>query len=1039
MLNDVQIERMLGKLTRLEETMQPYLFATVDHLAVRRHETRERLHDIPPESAGWTAVEGGDTWGGEGMTCWFRGRYTVPQRLAGQDLFLWPELGGYETMLWVDGVPAGIYAAKIIEGSHGNHYCDLLVRAAQAGQSIDVALESYAGHYIVGTQPFETAPRGDFRFACQGVRVCVKNDDVAQFLFDLKAMNQLAQALDPMSFRRAQVINCLVEVHRTVWYSPEDAQESQWRPALAQARQIMAPVLAAHNGPSAPMAGIVGHSHMDTAWLWTIEETVRKCARTYANQMSLMEQYPEYRFVQSSAYHGEVVRRYYPALFERIRSRVAEGRYEPNGGVWVECDCNITSGEMMIRQFLWGQRFTQREFGYTSNSFWLPDTFGYSASIPQIMKGCRVDYFLTTKIGWNDTNRFPYETFWWKGIDGTAVFTHFNTIHCWPDPRKLIEALEGRQGDNYVRQKRVANRRLISYGYGDGGGGPQFEMIEMARRVRDLEGCPKAEHTGVGDFMRTLEREAVDPPAYQGELYLELHRGTLTNQHDIKRNNRKAEQALHDLEVLTVAQAAASGAVAADAHIRPLMETLLVNQFHDILPGTCIQEANAQSVRETEQLLLRAGELIAQCTPTDGDGKAFTVYNTLGFARRDVVYLEAADGLIPADGSLAYQVVEGLDGQRRLAISGVVLPALGSAVIELQPGTAQQPSAFRYEGNVLETPFATVTFADNGTIASFVDKRAQRQIVGSGLPLNTLLMAEDVPTSYDNWDVDADYQLKLQPASQLVERRVIGGGSVEFRIRSMYRISPKSTVTQDMIFYASSPRVDFDTLIDWQDKHRFLKAGFDTTILSATARHEIQFGYCQKPTTRNNTLEQAMFEVLNHKYTDLSETRFGVAVLNDCKYGVSVEGGDIRLSLHKGGARPDERGDSGLHRCLYALLPHEGGFGAAQVVQPAYALNYAPIVRAGRGSLTSLAAVDADNVVIEAIKPCEDNRKAFVLRLYEAEGTYTHAQLRLGVQPVAVAFANMLEEPQQQLPCAAQVSLEFRPFEIKTLVVAYGK
>ena len=370
-------------------------------------------------------------------------------------------------------------------------------------------MEFYAGHYILGTQPFETNPVTDRLHVYKGFDVCIKNQDIADFIYDLRTLNQLATAMDPLSFRRADVQNCLLSVFQTVRLSPEQVEEAEWRGALADARAIMAPVLAARNADSAPTAGIIGHSHMDTAWLWPIRETVKKCARTYANQVSLMDQFPEYRFIQSSAYHTEMVRRNYPSLFEAIKQKVKEGRYEPNGGVfWVECDCNITSGESMVRQFLWGQRYTQKHFGYTSDAFWLPDTFGYSAAIPQIMKGSRVKYFNTTKMSWNDTNRFPYETFRWVGIDGTAVFSHLNTSHSWPDAKTLIEQLEGRDSRNSLQNKQVAKRRLVAYGFGDGGGGPQFEMIEMARRVQDLDGAPKAEHTSVSGFMRTLEAEA---------------------------------------------------------------------------------------------------------------------------------------------------------------------------------------------------------------------------------------------------------------------------------------------------------------------------------------------------------------------------------------------------------------------------------------------------------------------------------------------------------------------------------------------------
>ncbi len=1039
-MNETQINRMLLKLVRLEQTLEPYVFTDIAEVEMKRYETLQQHYSIPEDGSLFTEIKKGDVWGGEGVYCWFKAKVNIPEKLAGKSIYIKPEVGGYEAMLWVNGIPSGTFATKFVQTGHGNHYCDLLVKEAHPGESIDVAVEFYAGHYIIGTQPFEIIPESDFRYKYNRVSLCTRNQDIVDFIADLRTLNQLVKKLDPLSFRRADIINCLTEVHKVVYYAVEDVDTETWRSALLKAREIMKPLLEARNPESAPTAGIVGHSHMDTAWLWPITETIKKCARTYSNEISLMNQYPEYRFIQSSAYHTEMIRLHYPELFEQIREKVAEGRYEPNGAVWVECDCNITSGESMIRQFLWGQKYTQKYFDYTSNCFWLPDTFGYSAAIPQIMKGCRVDYFLTTKMSWNDTNRFPYETFYWKGIDGTEVFTHFNTTHCWPDPNSLIEQLDGRGSSNYLRNKNVAKSRLIAYGYGDGGGGPQFEMIEMAKRVKDLDGCPKAEHVNVGRFMEKLEKEAVNPPAYKGELYLELHRGTLTNQHTIKRNNRLAEIALHDLEFLTVQKSVSQNIAAEDTEIRPLMETLLVNQFHDILPGTCIASAHDTCFSQMGELLESAQKLIGKTACAIPDKNAVTVINTLGFDRDEIIYVDGFQNKVPADKNLITQRISNISGQEQLCIAKLKLPSMGGSVLEFEEAglTADKAeSAFAYKDNVLTTPFARITFTEAGTISSFIDTRVNRELCGKGLPLNTFLLAEDVPASWDNWDIDADCQLKFAPCTKLAERRVAADGKIQFRIRSTYNISEKSTVKQDMIFYSTTPRVDFETVIDWKDKHRFLKVDFNTTIMSNTARHEIQFGHCQKPTTRNNSIEQAMFEVLNHKFTDLSETRYGVALLNDCKYGISVEGSDMRLSLHKGGCRPDPRGDAGVHECVYSFLPHIGAFSSENVVLPAYSLNYKPVVMEGRAEYRFFARVDCDNIIIETVKPCEENQKAYIIRLYEAEGTYVNAKVSLGTAPAGVEITNMLEEVLESVPGEKEINLSFNPFEIKTIKVSY--
>lgn len=1034
MLNNPQIKRMLAKLRQLEDTLEPYVFQKVDTLDVLRHETTEHLYAPPADPALYSPIAVGDKWGNEHGNCWFKGSYTVPAALAGQPLYVYPHIGGYEILMYVNGMPFGEFAYKITPTGHGNHYCDMFKLEPEVGEVINLDFEAYAGHYVIGCYPFETNPCHNFTYDFEGFDICTKNQDIADFIFDLRTLNRLVAAMDESSFRRGDVINCLTEVHNVVYYSPDHADMDTWRAALKEAREIMRPCLEAKNADSAAFVGLVGHSHMDTAWLWDIPETIRKCARTFANQLSLMEQYPEYRFVQSSAYHLEMIRRHYPELFEKLREAIKSGRYEPNGAVYVECDCNITGGESMVRQFLWGQRYTREHFNYTSDCFWLPDTFGYSAAIPQIMKGSGVDYFLTTKLSWNDTTRFPYESFKWEGIDGTNVFVHFNTTHNWPEPDTLINRTEGRGQVNDLQQKTVAKQRLVSYGFGDGGGGPQFEMIELARRCRDLDGCPKSEHISVSDFMKGLEKSAIRPNTYAGELYLELHRGTLTNQHQIKYNNRKAEIAIHGLELVTVADAVNNSKAAEDKAIRPLVETMLVNQFHDILPGTCIQAAHEQSHEQMSKVIADAKAQTAAIV-AGSSTNTLSIINTLPFDVNDVFYLNNTACVETDNIAVKQQLIENIAGENQLAVTGMTLPAMSAVTIHTKDsctcGMEKAASPFIYSGDKLTTPFAEVVFNEKGYIKSFIDRSNGRELVGDGYAFNTLLMAEDVPSEWDNWDIDADCQMRFKDSAALIKEEAVQSGAAQLRIRRLYKLSDKSTLHQDMIFHSHTPRVDFETQIDWHDKRRFLKAAFDTTILARQARHEIQFGYVCKPTTRNTTTEQSMFEVVNHKYTDLSEPGYGCAILNDCKYGISVEGGNMRLSLHKGGIRPDPRGDAGLHSVTYSFLPHNCGFSADSVIKPAYALNYQPIVANGSFTMPKLISVDAPNVIVEAIKPCEDNERAFIARIYEAEGTYTNATVAVSGKAYE---CNLLEEVQHEL---TGDKLAFKPFEIKTIKVCY--
>lgn len=1025
MLNEPQIKKLLGKIERFATLVEPMIFEKQGEIECSAFLTKDRLHDIPADDK-FSPVEKGYVWYGKDSYCWFKGQYTVPEALAGKDLFIKPHMQGYEALLFVNGRTMGTFATKIVYTGHGNHYCDMIKKNAVSGENLDIVIEYYGGHDYPGCNPTDNAGIKDYNFIYDGADICTKNYEIQEYYFDLLTVLQLATALPEDSFMRGQAINALYEVHKNVYYLLDDTDMDSFIDGIRKSVPALKKVLAMKSEDSAPFAGLIGHSHMDTAWLWHVGETEKKVIRTYANALSLMEQYPEYNFIQSSACHGDMIRKNRPELFERIAEKVREGRYEPNGGVWVECDCNITSGESMVRQFLWGQRFTRKYFDYTSDCFWLPDTFGYSAAIPQIMKGCSIDYFLTTKLSWNDTNTFPYDTFNWQGLDGTTVFTHFNRTHMYPDVTATTRETKG-----WLKQKSVSNKRLISYGFGDGGGGPQFEMIEHAKRIADLDGVGKSKHMSVSEFMKDLEATAMNPNTYRGELYLELHRGTLTNQHTIKRNNRKSEFALRDLEILTVNEAVKSKKDASGEKIAPLYETLLINQFHDILPGTCVHRAHAESREQTTALINDAKEQIA--TIVNGyDNETVTFINTLSFDRNDAVFMDYNGYIV--DDPCKQQLYTDLDGNKKLIVSGITVPAMSSVTLNLKKGDPDASSVFNADGNTLETPFAKVTFADNGTISSFIDKTADREILGNNYNFNTFLMAEDVPNEWDNWDIDADVQCKFKDASNLVSREVVSAGAAAYIIRSVYKISAKSTITQDMIFFADSAEVRFDTVMDWQDDHRLLKTAFDTNVSDDFARHEIQFGHVKRPTTRNNSIEEAMFEVVNHKYTDLSESRYGVALLNDCKYGITVEGGNIRLSLHKGGTHPDSEGDHDCpHKCTYSLLPHNRGFNSADVIRPSYELNVPVITAKGNYEMSAPVTVSADNIFVEAIKPCEDTQKAFIVRMYEAEGTRTNAVLTF---PGAAKceITNMLEETIEEL---ADMNVTFRPFEIKTVKVYY--
>ncbi len=1039
MIVDKKIKR---KLELALDQYRALVYEVVADVPMRIAETQDHLRN-PAATDGleWRDANKGPSWGKSWGSAWFRGSVVLPECCDGQEVFVCAKTGAVETLLFVDGITRGLLDSYAVGDKELPHHIAKLVSASgKAGQRIEIAIEAYAGHPCVASNPrglglADVSDESRYRRTFERVQLTLCRRDVKEFYLDLRVLLSLADSLDQDSLRYGKVMAGLSKVYSIISQIPGEVAEAKWRPALVKAREVMKPLLDAHNGDTAPFMGLTGHSHLDTAWLWTLDETIRKAARTFSNALNMLDRYPDYRFLQSAPCHADMVRVYYPEVFERIVKEVKAGRWEPNGGMWVEPDCNITSGEAMIRQFLLGQAFTQKWFGYRSDAYWQPDVFGYSAAIPQIMRGCGVKFFLTTKLSWNDTNQFPYDTFRWKGLDGTEVIAHFNTIHAWPDPKTLIEQYKR------VLHKDIQDRRYSSYGYGDGGGGPQDEMIEISCRVADLEGCPRSRHISVSEFMNDLERDLGENlPSWSGELYLELHRGTLTSIHGIKRGNRKSELALRDAE-WAWSLASVKGGEYPAGRLLDLWKVLLINQFHDILPGSSITEVNERAVKELDECSADAAALACDGIRSLGDKAAdrITIANSLSWGRDgEIVIPDLPDGMAP-EGSLFAQGYEDVQGKRMTAVTGVQNVPLGVVSTGLVKHRFTTDPPFEVEGDTIETPFASVRFDDRGRIVSFVDKKAERELVQNGGAFNTFWIAEDIPNSWDNWDIDADYQLKLDDSASLISREVASIGPLQLRIRSKYNIGEKSVITQDMVFHSGTPQVDFETLVDWRETHKLLKAGFDTTIVTNDARFDIQFGHLLRPTHMNLSTDRARFEVCNHKWTDLSEPKYGIALLNDCKYGISVLGGGMRLTLLRSGTHPDYRGDNGVHRINYALLPHECGFSVESVVRPAYEFNV-PVIAVQGCSAThlSLAEVSAPEIIVESVKRAEDG-DAVIMRLYNADSAHVRCRVDFWIDAKRVSLTNMLEEVEKDLNLSGDgVDLSFHPFEIKTLRVETG-
>ncbi len=1017
-------QRTLQKLPEILKRYDKQRYECLATVPMRMTETLDNFRREPVHLI-WHNAVSGIKWGGDAVNAWFAGDYTVPEKVDGCKIFIRALTGGNETLFFVNNQPAGVF---------DHHHHEVLLTGNGNRQIYRLAFEAYAGHVVPGCGIPEdegmpaTTDSPLFIKYFQSIEVLLERVDVSAFFFDLNTLLQLINILDEHSLRRGKIIAGLAKVFATIDANPAENAEANWRPKLIIARQIMAPLLSAHNGSTAPLYGLVGHSHLDTAWLWPLTETWRKFARTFSSVLNIMEQFPEMTFIQSAPYHIDVVKREYPELYVRIKEQVEAGRWEPNGAMWVEPDCNIPSGESLVRQLLHGQRTTRELFGYTSDTLWLPDVFGYSAALPQLLQGCGVKYFVTSKIGWNDSTRFPYDTFNWKGIDGTSVLAHFNFIHNVIEPKLFHDTWQ------FVQHTDIQDRRLCAYGFGDGGGGPVSDDLEMSRRMADLEGIPRSQHTTVSSFMQNMQDEMTDLPAWTGELYLEGHRGTLTSVARLKNANRRAEFAMRDAEYLSVL-ATLNGATYPATALDNIWKRLLVRQFHDILPGTSIASVNDEATAVFNNVISEAKDITDAAINAlgGGNGDRILIINSLSWDRNNVVLENIPAGMFPI--SYPSQRITDVSGNEKLLIGGITLPALGAVSVMLNTNNTNNISSpFLIDEKGVSTPFIKMCWDTDGRIISVIDNNSGRELIAVNGHFNAFVIGEDIPLAWDNWDIDRDQRLKRNADLRLISREVATDGPLQLRIRSRYHLGQKSFVTQDMVFHADNAQIDFDTRVDWHEIHQLFKTCFNLDILADFARHEIQYGHAERPTHENLPQDRARFEVCAHKWTDLSENGFGIALLNDSKYGISVQGNQLGLSLIKSGTRPDIRADEGVHCFTYSILPHSGGFSVKSVVRPAYELNVTPLVC--NSSLTGfpgLLSVDSPNVIVESIKWAEDGN-AFIVRIYEAGKTGAYTTITFNHPVSYVEEANLLEEPQRIIPVVNNsVSIYIRPFQVFTL------
>jgi alpha-mannosidase len=733
----------------------------------------------------------------------------------------------------------------------------------------------------------------------------------------------------------------------------------------------------------------VGHAHIDTAWEWPIREARRKVARSWSTQLALMDEHPDYVFAASQPVQYEWMKHSYPDIYRRIKEKVVAGQWEPVGAMWVEADCNLPSGESLARQLLHGKRFFMQEFGYETTILWLPDVFGYPGNLPQLMSVAGCDFFLTQKLSWNDTNKPEHHTFIWEGIDGSRIFTHF------PPADTYNGSFTPEEVDWSVRNfkdRDSSNRSLYLFGWGDGGGGPQEEMIESAHRLG-------VELGRASDFFDAASAEAKDLTTAIGELYFELHRGTYTSQSRTKRWNRLAQDALHQAEMWSVA----AGGDYPSRELEALWKTLLLNQFHDILPGSSIDWVYEEAERDLEHVTERATEIAeAAMSAIIGNGEGLVAFNANSHPRSEIVSLDNEYVRIEA-------------------------PSCGWAVVVPR---SNEPEVSVTEHS-MENELLRVEWDDRAVLTSIWDKAVGREVLSG--PGNLLQLHDDNPRKWDAWDLDPEYRdsgIELTAVEKVQHQGGLRG------VLAFGRSFGESWLFQLMSLDAGSRVLRFETIVHWQERHKMLKVAFPVTVSSREATYEIQFGHLRRPTHQETSQARAMFEVCAQRWADLGDGDYGVALLNDCKHGYDIHGSVMRLSLLRGPTHPDPTADLGDHQLTYALMPHPGDFREAGVIEAAEDLNSPLLPASGNlaaGSSRSLIEIDTRQVIVEAVKRAEDSG-AVIVRLYEAWGRGCKARLRTTLPASRAFLCDLLERDRNEVSVSGGViELELTPFKILTL------
>ena len=980
-------------------------------------------------------IKPGTFWGGEWDSAWFKLSGSVPSSWKGSEVMAFLDFGGEAAVFSKEGTPlAGLTsitgAGMAWAANMDRHIKKALypvAKKASGKERVDLLVEA-AANYLFGRQQ-----RTIFRRA-----LLVKFNRAKWELYhDYIFLADLCKSLPEDSTRRSRLRFTLNEIIN-IYFTGSVAEVKKCR-ALAKKE------VANGANTSAPLVSAIGHSHIDTAWMWPLRETRRKVGRTFSTAIKMMEEYPDYKFGASQAQLYQFCKENYPKLYEKIKKAVKAKKWEIQGGMWVEADCNLISGESLVRQFLHGKRFFKKEFGVEVDNLWLPDVFGYAAAMPQILKKSGVKYFLTQKLSWSQFNKFPHHTFYWEGIDGTDIFTHFppaNSYNSIYEPAELLFA------QKEFLEKDRAKRFIYLFGFGDGGGGPSRHMLEFAKRAKNCEELPRVEQEFAKDFFPKCEKDIKKPLTWKGELYLEFHRGTYTTHARNKKGNRKAELLLRDAEILSALDLKNYPAVEFDR----LWKLVLLNQFHDIIPGSSIPWVYEDSLKQYADIM-KSGESIALGglkalsgkIDTTGEGKPVVLFNSLSWQREETVLLKGIKGQL--EGSLSQETKDGL-------LAKVTVPPMGYTVCFAKGKMQKAETSLKVKNNLLENSLLRVEFGKDGHISSIYDKENGKEAVKDGGAFNRFKVYDE--KGEDAWDTHIYHEEQRYAEPKLKKMEVLEAGPLRASIRQTWEVSKTSSIVQEIRLTEGGRKLEFATKLEWHESERLLKVFFETSVNSLKANYDIQFGYVERPAMRNTSWDMAKFEVCAQKWADYSEAGYGISIMNDCKYGHGVKDGVMSLTLLRSPKHPDPMQtvsqmpnpspypvtDQGSHEFTYVICPHAGGFIEARTVQAGYELN-SPVrvffpASGKKGTLPkehSFFTLDKDFAILDTVKKSEDGRDT-ILRLYEALGIGGEITLSIAEDLIfnKAHLVNLMEEKEKELKVEnGAIKLTLRPFDIITI------